>query len=386
MPKTCPEGKELNPRTNNCVKICGPNQVRNLQTGRCIKASEDVRANFNNRVNLVGGPGKSETKKTRSTPILCPEGKEPNPKTRKCVNKCKPGQVRNPETGRCIKSANTKARTPTPEPQSAKKTPILCPEGKEPNPKTRKCVNKCKPGQVRNPETGKCIKSTNAKARTPTPEPAKARTPTPEPAKARTPTPEPAKARTPTPEPAKPAKPAKAAKYMIFHSKSALLNKDNEYGLPVDAMRRLSNFSMDSVEYDGQVYPSGEHAYQAQKYAFAGRPDLVKMFYTNKFKTAAEAKSAGGKGGMAKNGVSMTPDQLKKFLAANDDIMQKIVESKVKRNPEILNILRKLREHNIKVIHHSRTDMVWGAHMKPDASGVLRGENKLGEFYNNVKI
>lgn len=35
---------------------------------------------------------------------------------------------------------------------------VTCPEGKEINPKTGKCINKCKTGYERNPETGKCIK------------------------------------------------------------------------------------------------------------------------------------------------------------------------------------------------------------------------------------
>ena len=75
----------------------------------------------------------------------CPEGKEINPKTGRCVNKCKDGEVRNLDTGRCMK---IKLKLKSKE----------CPEGKEINPKTGRCVNKCKEGEVRNLDTGRCMK------------------------------------------------------------------------------------------------------------------------------------------------------------------------------------------------------------------------------------
>ena len=34
----------------------------------------------------------------------CPDGKERNPKTNRCVKKCKDGKIRNPITSRCIKN------------------------------------------------------------------------------------------------------------------------------------------------------------------------------------------------------------------------------------------------------------------------------------------
>ena len=86
----------------------------------------------------------------------CPEGKEINPVTKRCVNVCKDGQVRNPETGKCVASTKkTKTEPKKAEPKGAKEKE--CPEGKEINPVTKRCVNVCKDGQVRNPETGKCV-------------------------------------------------------------------------------------------------------------------------------------------------------------------------------------------------------------------------------------
>jgi hypothetical protein len=75
----------------------------------------------------------------------CPSGKELNPKTGRCINKCKEGEVRNLDTGRCIKiKLKLKSKD--------------CPSGKELNPKTGRCVNKCKEGEVRDKITGKCLK------------------------------------------------------------------------------------------------------------------------------------------------------------------------------------------------------------------------------------
>jgi hypothetical protein len=57
-------------------------------------------------------------------------GRERNPKTGRCVKKCKDGYIRNAN----FNCAQIK----------------ICPENKEVNPKTRRCVAKCKDGYVRN--------------------------------------------------------------------------------------------------------------------------------------------------------------------------------------------------------------------------------------------
>ena len=50
-----------------------------------------------------------------------------------------------------------KTAKPAAKPVVAKPDEKECPEGKEINPVTKRCVNVCKDGQVRNPETGKCV-------------------------------------------------------------------------------------------------------------------------------------------------------------------------------------------------------------------------------------
>jgi hypothetical protein len=75
----------------------------------------------------------------------CPEGKEMNPITKRCVNKCKPGYKRD-ESFKCKKELGE------------------CPEGKERNPFTRRCVKKCKPGYMRNKKF-QCVKTRKFRSR-----------------------------------------------------------------------------------------------------------------------------------------------------------------------------------------------------------------------------
>ena len=61
----------------------------------------------------------------------CPDGKEINPKTGRCVKICEAGKIRDPETGKCIKNVkNVKNDKPI----------KVCPEGKILNPITNRCI------------------------------------------------------------------------------------------------------------------------------------------------------------------------------------------------------------------------------------------------------
>jgi serine/threonine protein kinase len=112
----CPAGKEFNPLTKRCVKVCGQGKVRN-PSFRCVKAK------------LISEKG-------------CPAGKEINPTTKRCVKTCKSGQVRN-ASFKCVKEKII--------------TNKVCPAGKELNPTTKRCVKTCKSGQIRN-ASFKCVR------------------------------------------------------------------------------------------------------------------------------------------------------------------------------------------------------------------------------------
>jgi hypothetical protein len=89
--KRCPPGKELNPATKRCRKVCPPNHFRDTN-GKCKKTKKqnqffdyDV---FDN-----------SSKKTQK---VCPPGKELNLTTGRCRIECKPRTMRNSK-GRCVK-------------------------------------------------------------------------------------------------------------------------------------------------------------------------------------------------------------------------------------------------------------------------------------------
>lgn len=75
----------------------------------------------------------------------CPEGKEMNPITKRCVKKCKDGYSR--DAGfKCKKNLHE------------------CPQSKERNPLTKRCVKKCKDGYSRN-QKFKCVKTRKIRIR-----------------------------------------------------------------------------------------------------------------------------------------------------------------------------------------------------------------------------
>lgn len=89
--KRCPPGKELNPATKRCRKVCPPNHFRDTN-GKCKKTKKqnqffdyDV---FDN-----------SSKKTQK---VCPPGKELNLTTGRCRIECKPRTMRNSK-GRCVR-------------------------------------------------------------------------------------------------------------------------------------------------------------------------------------------------------------------------------------------------------------------------------------------
>lgn len=67
-----------------------------------------------------------------------------------------------PTTKVIIKTLEKLIKSQEPKPIKIKQTKQMktkiCPEDKELNPETNRCIKRCKPGQIRNPKTKKCIK------------------------------------------------------------------------------------------------------------------------------------------------------------------------------------------------------------------------------------
>ena len=77
-----------------------------------------------------------------------------NPTTNRCVKRCKEGQQRN-EKFKCVKIKGIARKTTK---NKKTKSPKVCPENKEMNPTTNRCVKRCKEDQQRN-EKFKCVKT-----------------------------------------------------------------------------------------------------------------------------------------------------------------------------------------------------------------------------------
>jgi serine/threonine protein kinase len=83
--------------------------------------------------------------------VKCPEDKEFNPNTKRCVKKCREGFSRN-EKFECRKIKKIKsARSKSIKSKSVKSKSVKsCPSDKELNPNSKRCVKKCKEGFSRN--------------------------------------------------------------------------------------------------------------------------------------------------------------------------------------------------------------------------------------------
>jgi ribA/ribD-fused uncharacterized protein len=160
-----------------------------------------------------------------------------------------------------------------------------------------------------------------------------------------------------------------------FHSKS----KKTEPPFTPSAMKDLSNFSDHDVMYEGYRYPSVEHAFQALKYSCTGRPELVDIVRENfANKTAVEAKSSGGKGAMKKWKVELDIGCWERKKVA---IMKALIASKIERHPEIKQIINTAKMNNMELVHFSRSDMYWGAHVNEEGTAIKNGQNMLGKLY-----
>jgi len=155
--KSCPEGKEINLKTRRCVKTktktkkvkiekvkslkqkvepivktCPEGKELNLKTGRCIKTkTKKVKKTKIQKLKTPKVVIKLEPEPALE-PVLQPEIK--------LTKTCPEGKELNPKTGRCIKIKTQKIKKVKTPKVKLEKIPKICPEGKEINPKTGRCI------------------------------------------------------------------------------------------------------------------------------------------------------------------------------------------------------------------------------------------------------
>jgi len=302
-----------------------------------------------------------------------PKEKSPKNKTKRCPK----GEQRNPKTGLCEKKGEKG------EKMEEKQKPEKQIEPRKPPKNLSKMTMKDKKIFE---QRKSCIEVYRGKLPSLIEE--SEESPKSESPKSKTKSPEKLISKSKTPSPDKSKSASSKMTILQFHSKSKLLPKSSP--LPPTAMRDLSNFSKHDVEYQGKLYPTVEHAFQAQKGRCLvdkkGQPisEDKKTEFIEKVRsleTPEQAKSAGGKGAMKKEGIAMDPVC---WNSKRHDIMDALIRSKVERHEDIRNILEIVKRENIHLVHFSRMDMEWGAHVDEATNTIKEGNNKLGELYMSL--
>ncbi len=127
--------------------------------------------------------------------------------------------------------------------------------------------------------------------------------------------------------------------------------------------RFLSNFYMVEVEYEGKVYPSAEHLYQALKAV-----DAEGMESVRKMKTAGQAARLGRR-------ILCRAD----WEEVKEGLMLMVVRTKFEQNP----LLSKwLKQTETRPLEEGNTwgDVYWGISLQTG-----EGENHLGKILEEVR-
>ena len=125
----------------------------------------------------------------------------------------------------------------------------------------------------------------------------------------------------------------------------------------------FSNFSAFAVKYDGDMWPTAEHAYQAKKFYDFDIRDKIKSA-----RSAHEAKQ------IAKVFEHEMRDDWEEVKLI---VMEEIIWAKLSQHPYIQEKLLQTREREI--IEDSHKDAFWG--WGPDRDG----ENHLGKIWMHVR-
>ena len=166
--------------------------------------------------------------------------------------------------------------------------------------------------------------------------------------------------------------PAADADNLQFYSKSADID---DIGLGLPAWRKhLSNFAKvpGGLVFDGQRYPTVEHAFQAAKFQYTARPSDAARF--ERPMTAVAAKAAGSRAGMMKVGLAL--DRVR-WEEACDDIMKRALQARYDADPDFRRILEAVAATGKQLLHFERRGGYWGGKVK---DGVVVGQNKLGQM------
>jgi N-glycosidase YbiA len=132
--------------------------------------------------------------------------------------------------------------------------------------------------------------------------------------------------------------------------------------------KEFSNFYPSPIEFDGRIYPTGEHLFQAFKYLHRGHADTDAYAEEIRLaRTPGEAKELGNKRRIfGRPNLHIRPN----WDIERDNYMRITVSYKF-ANPALKAVL--LSTGDREIVEHTVNDIYWG-----DGGGPGRGQNKLG--------
>ncbi len=126
----------------------------------------------------------------------------------------------------------------------------------------------------------------------------------------------------------------------------------------------LNNFSAHAIEFNGKLYPTAEHAYQAAKCTDPQGQEVIRNA-----RSPLQAKTLANKTYRA----ARCPDWGHKKLA----VVEEILRTKLAQHPEARAALRESGDEEI--VEDSPTDYFWGA----GADGT--GQNMFGKLWMKIR-
>lgn len=157
-------------------------------------------------------------------------------------------------------------------------------------------------------------------------------------------------------------------------------------------VRVLSNFSVLEVGVHDQIYKSGEHAFQCEKYKCAlsvSNDENRNMKLHNHIKKIINAESPldAKRLGSKSRGMALHENECKKWSQTSIDIQKKICIDKISRHQSVRNILDMYKNNESVVFIHQENrgkSPYWGGRINKK-TGEIIGKNILGNIWNDLK-
>lgn len=131
-----------------------------------------------------------------------------------------------------------------------------------------------------------------------------------------------------------------------------------------DKYYTFDNFSAHAVEYDGKVYPTSEHAYQAAKFDDLEIKEAIRIA-----RSPLQAKTLAN--------VRFKDSRDPEWDNKKADVMEAVLRAKLAQHPEVVEAL--MQTGNDEVMEDSPVDYFWGIGVEGT------GQNMLGKLWMKLR-